>query len=126
MSLYPDPSQWFAFVACQDNNFSDIPDYASECAQQVGLDWNSISNCVSNQPKVDALMYATINRTNSLGWNPRPGSPTVYVGGNCVYGYSPCKELDPTTNQVRNYICKLYQGPKPQNCTSIKEALILG
>ena len=87
------------------------------------------------------MLAASINRTNSLGWNPRPGSPTVYVNGNCIYGYPPCQALDPTTSknkkkfanlipkffldQVLQFICQQYTGTKPAACSSVLNEVVV-
>jgi len=62
------------------------------------------------------LLKQSINITDSLGWNPRPGSPTVYVNKQCIYGLPPCNALDPTGNQVLQFICDQYTGVKPKGC----------
>jgi len=113
-----DPFIWWKFVVCLDNNYGDIPDNVQSCASSLGLDYNVIQKCVNSTISSNLLKHS-INITNSLGWNPRPGSPTVYVNKQCIYGLSPCTELDPSGNQVLQYICSLYTGTKPAGCNWI-------
>jgi len=108
---------WWNYVICVDNNYTEIPDNTQACAQQVGLDYKAIESCVhSNLGK--QLMILSINRTDARGWNPGPGSPTVYVNDQCIYGFPPCQALDPSTNVVKQFICNLYTGTKPSGCSN--------
>jgi len=111
---------WFDYVNCVDQNFTEIPDNTQACASQNGINYKNIEGCVQSTVGIN-YMYQTINVTDSLGWNPQPGSPTVYINHNCVYGFSPCQNLDPSTNAVLRYICKKYTGQKPKGCSSVLE-----
>jgi hypothetical protein len=108
-------STWWDFVNCVDGDYSSIPDNVPQCAQQVGLDSNAVEKC-SKSALGKQLMTISINITDSLGWDPRPGSPTVYVNNECVSGYDPCENV--IENALLQKICNAYTGPKPSGCSS--------
>eukprot|EP01100_Stratorugosa_tubuloviscum_P013768 TRINITY_DN708_c0_g1_i1.p1 TRINITY_DN708_c0_g1~~TRINITY_DN708_c0_g1_i1.p1 ORF type:complete len:222 (-),score=77.20 TRINITY_DN708_c0_g1_i1:118-783(-) len=108
-------SGWWQYVYCMFQTYNLIPDNSNSCAAQTNFNYNTIQSCV-NGNLGSKLLTNSIDVTNSLGWDPRPGSPTVYVNGQCIYGYSPCKVLDPSTSSVRKYICGQYTGPLPAGC----------
>jgi len=110
--------QWWSFIVCMYKNYDQIPNNGPSCATSVGFDFNSIKNCVSSENS-SKLLKKSINITDSLGWNPRPGSPTVYVNKQCIYGLPPCQALDPSGNQVIQFICNQYTGKKPVACTAL-------
>jgi len=106
-------SDWWTFVYCLDRDYSSIPTNAASCAQQQKIDLDKLKSCVNGDRAKD-LMITSINITDSLGWNPRPGSPTVYINKKCVSGYDPCDNL--TGNQLLKGVCNAYTGPKPAGC----------
>eukprot|EP01115_Flamella_aegyptia_P003250 TRINITY_DN15398_c0_g1_i1.p1 TRINITY_DN15398_c0_g1~~TRINITY_DN15398_c0_g1_i1.p1 ORF type:complete len:225 (+),score=67.05 TRINITY_DN15398_c0_g1_i1:16-690(+) len=115
-------NDWFSVVVCADNDYDSIPNNLQTCIQKAGINYDAVNTCYQST-KSKTLLTASITRTDSLGWNPRPGSPTVYINGQCVYGYPPCTNLDPTTNQVLQYICQQYTGTKPAACSSFSNVI---
>ncbi|KAI2808444.1 hypothetical protein RDWZM_005724 [Blomia tropicalis] len=73
--------QWFAFTRCmmQPRDYQYTTHYAQQCAQQLKLDWNSLSSC-ANGPDGSELMKKNWSKTYYL--NPRKGGvPWILVNG---------------------------------------------
>jgi len=107
---------WFDFSYCMYSNYDNIPTVSQNCAASLGMNFANVKQCVSSNLGKQ-LMTQSINVTDSLGWNPRPGSPTVYANNQCIYGYPPCQSLDPSSDAVVQFICGLYTGTKPPGCS---------
>eukprot|EP01130_Rhizamoeba_saxonica_P004004 TRINITY_DN1656_c0_g3_i1.p1 TRINITY_DN1656_c0_g3~~TRINITY_DN1656_c0_g3_i1.p1 ORF type:complete len:204 (+),score=39.25 TRINITY_DN1656_c0_g3_i1:12-623(+) len=99
----------FPFVVCMDKQYSDIPQPAQDCASQINLDYTKIEQCVSERGT--QLLKESIKRTGNIA-----DSPTVYIGNECVYGPSPCNNLDPDSDLIKKFICSKYNGPLPPGC----------
>jgi len=123
MNLVPENYTWWDFVFCMSTDYSDIPDNSQHCAEKVGVSVHSVTSCIQTHLGKN-LMLRSINITDSLNWNPRPTSPTVYINGVCEYGWNPCNQLDPRGHEVRDYICNQYTGTPPDGCNWNKQKVI--
>jgi len=104
------------FVYCNNFDFggyTNIPNDVQSCATQTGVSWTDLSSCYTSYST--PLLDASIDATNAAG---AQFSPTVFVQNQCIYGgLASCTNLDPTTADIRNYICSKYNGTKPSGCT---------
>jgi len=105
----------FPFVYCNDFDFggyANIPQDVQSCAAKTNVPWDALSECYTKYGA--SLLTSSIKKTNAAGASY---SPTLFIGGNCVYGaMSTCSNLDPTSNALKVLICKLWTGTKPQGC----------
>jgi hypothetical protein len=108
----PNNYKWYNFLLCLDQNGDEIPDNAEDCANQVGLDYSTIQNCV-NSDLGKALMTESIAKTDHFGVDE---SPTIYINNQfyCVWTGSPCKAQ--TLDDFRTAICQVYTGTQPAGC----------
>jgi len=114
IDFLPNWLDWWTFVLCVDKDYTKIPDNVSPCANAQKINLKTLNTCVhGNQSRT--LMTNSIATTDSLGWNPRPGSPTVYINKKrCISGYDPCENI--SGSQLLKAICDAYTGPKPAGC----------
>eukprot|EP01130_Rhizamoeba_saxonica_P002551 TRINITY_DN12337_c0_g1_i1.p1 TRINITY_DN12337_c0_g1~~TRINITY_DN12337_c0_g1_i1.p1 ORF type:complete len:227 (+),score=37.01 TRINITY_DN12337_c0_g1_i1:2-682(+) len=108
-------TSYYPFVDCLEQQYTAIPQNVQECARKHNLDYGSIKTCVSSSD-AHHLMVDSIKRTESLDWNPRPGSPTVYVDGKCVSGFNPCPDPAISGADLLHIVCDSYTGTKPSGC----------
>ena len=118
-----DDYDWFETIVCMDNNYDNIPSNVQQCMPSVNpfisrfnyqsVSYSELEQC-TNSTASAKMLKASILRTNALGITL---SPTVYAAGGCIYGVGNCSNLDPTTNQVAQFICQEYTGTKPAACT---------
>eukprot|EP01123_Difflugia_compressa_P004494 TRINITY_DN15926_c0_g1_i1.p1 TRINITY_DN15926_c0_g1~~TRINITY_DN15926_c0_g1_i1.p1 ORF type:complete len:207 (-),score=22.04 TRINITY_DN15926_c0_g1_i1:28-648(-) len=111
------PASLWDFIYCNDYDFggySNIPNDVQSCAQKTQISWATLSSCYASDSS--SLLKASIVKTNAAG---AAYSPTLFIGGQCVYGGLPsCSNLDPTSNAMRLLICQLWTGVKPAGCSS--------
>jgi hypothetical protein len=109
-------TKFWNFISCVDTSPSSIPDNIPSC--MLGEDFSMLKECALSS-RGRNLLIESINKTDSLGWKPRPGSPTVYVNGKCVAGGTVdhlCDQVE--GDDLRKLICDSYSGEKPKGCQS--------
>ncbi|KAJ3431774.1 gamma-interferon inducible lysosomal thiol reductase gilt [Anaeramoeba flamelloides] len=110
---YPDKWTYFNFIKCLDQDQSQIPFNAEKCGAKEGLDWNQMKECYSKESP--QLLKVSIDSMNTK--YPVKYVPTVFINGVefCVWSSDDGK--CPTWDYIRDKICELYQGPKPDACS---------
>ena len=103
---------WFQFALCQSNSSASIPANGQACAEEVGLDWNNMQYCVSNNGP--ELLAASIQRRHAGNANESI-SCTVELDRQfwCQHngGWVGCSEGN-TADDLTAAICNRYAGQK--------------
>jgi len=114
MTLNVSQYGWWKMGVCMQSDYANIPGNAQNCAQQAGLDWNAINNCVTSGLG-NTLFSASIAYSNSMGVD---ATPTIYIGSQ-VYVGGPDDNLQT--------VCQAYQdaggNPLPAGCNAVKHRL---
>jgi len=104
----PNKWAWWGNEVCMMGDQDNIPDNAESCANQNGLDWDTINACANGQQGID-LFTNSINISNNDGIYATPTSiidGTTYVGG---------------PDHPLRTICLAYTGTPPPGCKSVLE-----
>ena len=97
-------SQWMELFRCQGQAYPNSVTDMQACAEQVGMDWDTIQACYDGA-EGDALIDANYKRTAALN-PPHAGVPWVVVND------VPVDDRD----QLLAAICEAYVGTKPACC----------
>jgi len=101
---YSNQNEWFPFFTCVEG--SDDPASAGpDCASQTSLDWSKINNCVTTNIGNQAE-HAVALATDALHIQY---TPWVVCNGKHI--------PDEQSDQLLQYVCDAYTGPKPSACT---------
>jgi len=113
------PSSWWNYLLCVEENLQLIPSIAITCAKQM---FNqkivaSLQTCATNSIGKQ-LLWNSMETTDSVFYvnDIIPASPTVFVNGVCVYGLPPCNAI--LGEALKRYICAQYNGTLPSGCSS--------
>ncbi len=72
-----EPESYMDLIVCMNENVQGIPDNWETCAEDLGLDVDSIKECYEGDEGTD-LLKESIVATNLVG---ATGSPTIYLNG---------------------------------------------
>jgi len=104
--------RWFEFVLCQDQDPQNIPDNGQYCAQTVGLDWDTIAECMSDGEGASLLSKSAASRS---GRN-QSVSCTIYLDDKmwCQHNgvWVDCEE-GTESEDMTAAVCKRYTGTNP-------------
>jgi len=105
-------ANWWPYVRCLEAG--NPPNDGQKCAQQTGLDWAKINNCVTNKDEAYRVMHPIAVKTDSL--TPKKQYvPWVILNG---------KPLMQQFNNILQKICAAYTGPKPAGCNRTEEEVV--
>jgi len=97
---------WWNMGVCMQADYDNIPDNAQSCAQQAGLDWSAINDCVNNGMG-DKLLTQSFDDSQNVD-----EAPTIMIGGSEA---TDCENGDGCLQDV----CNAYTGPPPPACSSL-------
>jgi len=101
------PTKYMDVVECMSKDVGNIPANWQSCAQQAGVDVQSIKTCYEGAEGKN-LLSASIVKTNSVG---ATGSPTIYLNGQSYNGGR-------ATNDFLRAICSAFN-TKPDVCKNL-------
>jgi len=100
---------WWNMGVCMQADYDNIPDNAQGCAQQAGLSWSAINNCVTNGMGDKLLSWSFAQSQNV------DSAPTIMIGGTEA---TDCENGDGCLQAV----CSAYTGPPPSGCSGVLKA----
>lgn len=97
-------------IVCMDETYRNIPNNWEACADEAGLDVDTLRECYEGDEGVQ-LLEESIKRADEVGAS---GSPTIYLNGESYVGGRGSRDF-------LRAICNSLKGSKPQACSSIPE-----
>jgi len=99
------------FIHCVETSPSPTIDSGKNCAIQLGLEWDPIFSCY-NGSVGNFLEHQMAEKTDAL----KPSH--WYVPWVTVNGVHTEKIQDKVSDDMLGYVCSVYQGPKPDACST--------
>lgn len=93
------PDELTGFVTCQNKNFQDLEGSVESCAEKVGIDAGTITECAEGD-EGSKLLSESARKSQAAG---AQGSPTMYFGDSLYSGLR-------DTNSFKKEVCKQLDG----------------
>ncbi|MFP4400925.1 MAG: DsbA family protein [Candidatus Woesearchaeota archaeon] len=104
------PDKYMDMIKCMNQNAAQIPDNWESCAEDSGLDVESIRSCYESE-EGDDLLRESFARAQE---RQATGSPTIFLNGESYSGGR--AEMD-----FMRALCNAFEGEKPEACDEIPE-----
>ena len=107
---YPELAKWTGFLACQNENWQQIPEGWEPCAKKMNMDAGKLKTCIDGE-EGKGLMRESLKKAQAAN---AQGSPTIKIGGEEYSGGR-------SKSDFMRAICAKYTGTKPAPCANIPE-----
>ena len=107
---YPALAKWTGFLACQNENWQQIPEGWEACAKKMGMDEAKMKACIDGEEGKD-LQRISLKKAQAAN---AQGSPTIKIGGEEYSGGRGKADF-------MRAICAKFPGAKPAPCNNIPE-----
>jgi len=64
--FYQNENTWWDFIVCVSENYVQIPNNGEQCASQLGMNWDILSNCTEGLLGLQLLIESVKKYTNTI------------------------------------------------------------